>query len=176
MPGQLRDQIHQRKPFDGPEAEAFLNVLRTASALLDDLTGVLRPYDLSQPQYNVLRILRGAGPEGLPSGEIGARMVARDPDVTRLVDRMEARGLVARHRPAADRRVVRVQLTPEGARMVDALDEPVAAMHRRQLGHLDPAALRTLSDLLEAARREGGAADAAAGERSEARSGAASGR
>lgn len=156
MSGQIRNQLRQRKPFDSPEAEAFLNVLRTAAGFLNDLAAVLKPHDLSQPQYNVLRILRGAGPDGLPSGEIGARMVGRDPDVTRLVDRLERRGLVARHRPAADRRVVRVRLTPPGAQVVDALDGPVAAMHRRQLGHLDSAALRRLSDLLEAARREEG--------------------
>lgn len=162
MPGELRQQLRQDKPFQSPEAEAFLNVVRTAAGLLDDLAAVLRPCDLSQPQYNVLRILRGAGPGGLPSGEIGARMVGRDPDVTRLVDRMEARGLVERRRDAADRRVVLVRLTPEGRRTVDALDAPVAAMHRRQLGHLAPAELQALSDLLVAARREARAAEHAA--------------
>jgi DNA-binding MarR family transcriptional regulator len=154
MSGQLRQQLRQQKPFERLEAEVFLNVVRTAAVFLDTLADVLRPHDLSQPQYNVLRILRGAGPDGLPSGAIGERMVRRDPDVTRLVDRLEARGLVARNRPAGDRRVVRVGLTSEGRRLVDALDEPVADMHRRQLGHLTPDDLRTLSDLLEAARRE----------------------
>ena len=126
-----------------------------------------RPHALSQPQYNVLRILRGAGPAGLPSGEVGDRMVARDPDVTRLLDRMEARGLVARARDQADRRVVVARLTEAGRRLVDALDAPVQAMHARQLGHLSGAELHALSALLERARdaaeREGAAPDTAAG-------------
>jgi DNA-binding MarR family transcriptional regulator len=157
MPGELQGQIKQRKPFDSPEAEAFLNVLRTAAALTRGLTEVLRPHELSQPQYNVLRILRGAGPAGVPSMVVGERMVARDPDVTRLLDRLETRGLVARARDAADRRVVLVRLTDEGRRQVDELDAPVRDMHRRQLGHLTPDELAALSALLEAARREGGA-------------------
>jgi DNA-binding MarR family transcriptional regulator len=155
MPGELQGQIKQRKPFDSPEAEAFLNVLRTAAVLTRGLTEVLRPHELSQPQYNVLRILRGAGPAGVPSMVVGERMVARDPDVTRLLDRLETRGLVARARDAADRRVVLVRLTDEGRRQVDELDAPVRDMHRRQLGHLTPDELAALSALLEAARREG---------------------
>ena len=150
--GDLRRQLRQRRPFESPEAEAFLNVLRTAAVFAHGLVEVLRPHDLSQPQYNVLRILRGAGPAGLPSMEVGARMVARDPDVTRLLDRLEARGLVARARDAADRRVVLARLTDDGRRVVDALDEPVRAMHRRQLGHLSAEELHALSALLEAAR------------------------
>lgn len=155
MAGDLQRQLHQRKPFESPEAEAFLNVLRTAAVLTRGLTDVLRPYDLSQPQYNVLRILRGAGPAGLPSGEVGERMVGRDPDVTRLLDRLAARGFVVRARDDADRRVVTARLSDAGRAVVDALDQPVRAMHRRQLGHLARGDLRTLSDLLEAARREG---------------------
>ncbi len=155
MVGELQRQLSQRKPFDSPEAEAFLNVLRTAAVLTRGLTEVLRPHELSQPQYNVLRILRGAGPAGVPSMVVGERMVARDPDVTRLLDRLETRGLVARARDAADRRVVLVRLTDEGRRQVDELDAPVRDMHRRQLGHLTPDELAALSALLEAARREG---------------------
>lgn len=155
MDGDLRRQLRQRKPFESPEAEAFLNVLRTAAVLTSGLAEVLRPHDLSQPQYNVLRILRGAGAAGLPSMEVGVRMVGRDPDVTRLLDRLETRGLVARARDAADRRVVLARITDEGRRVVDALDAPVRAMHRRQLGHLTPDDLHALSDLLEAARHEG---------------------
>lgn len=152
MNGDLQTQIKQHHPFRSPAEEAFLNVLRTASAMVGGLVDVLRPYALSQPQYNVLRILRGAGPDGLPSGEVGDRMVARDPDVTRLLDRMEARGLVARARGRPDRRVVVVRLTDEGRRLVDALDAPVQALHARQLGHLSDDDLRALSALLARAR------------------------
>jgi len=154
MAGQLRDEIRQPGPFRSLEAEAYLNVLRTSTVLLAELVELLRPHELTQPQYNVLRILRGAGDDGLPSGEIGDRMVSRDPDTTRLLDRMEVRGLVSRRRGPADRRVVTVRITDEGRRLVDALDAPVQAMHARQLGHLDEDELRTLIALLERARRE----------------------
>ena len=96
MAGHLRYQLKQQKPFRSLEAEVFLNVLRTATTFVGQLVEVLRPYELTQPQYNVLRILRGAGGAGLPSGEVGVRMVSREPDVTRLLDRMEQRGLVER--------------------------------------------------------------------------------
>jgi DNA-binding MarR family transcriptional regulator len=154
MVGQLREQIRQPKPFRSLEAEAYLNVLRTATELLADFVELLRPHEITQPQYNVLRILRGAGDEGLPSGEIGERMVSREPDMTRLLDRMEARGLVARQRGSTDRRVVTARITDEGSRLVDALDVPVQEMHSRQLGHFSEEELRTLSSLLERARRE----------------------
>ncbi len=151
---ELQKQIKQRAPFRSLEAEAFLNVLRTSAALTGEFAEMLKPYELTQPQYNVLRILRGAGPDGLPSGDVGERMVSRDPDVTRLLDRMEARALVARERAREDRRVVTVRITPEGRRLVDALDEPVQALHARQLGHLSRDELVSLNALLERARRE----------------------
>jgi len=154
MAGQLRAELRQPKPFRSLEAEAYLNVLRTSTQLLAEFVELLRPYEITQPQYNVLRILRGAGDGGLPSGEIGDRMVNRDPDMTRLLDRMEARGLVSRQRGPADRRVVTARLTDEGRRVVDALDGPVQAMHARQLGHLAEDELRTLIALLERVRRE----------------------
>jgi DNA-binding MarR family transcriptional regulator len=154
MAGHLRAQIRQPKPFRSLEAEAYLNLLRTATALLGEFVELLRPHELTQPQYNVLRILRGAAEAGLPSGEIGDRMVSREPDMTRLLDRMEARGLVVRQRGPADRRVVTARITAEGRRLVDALDAPVEAMHARQLGHLPEEELRTLTALLERARHE----------------------
>ena len=163
MSGQLRDQIKQPRPFASLEAEAFVNVLRTASQLLGGLVELLRPHDITQPQYNVLRILRGAGPDGLPSGEVGVRMVSREPDMTRLLDRMEARGLVSRARGTVDRRVVTVRLTDAGRRMVDALDAPVRELHARQLGHLSPEELQALSTLLERARAEEALPSAPAG-------------
>ena len=152
--GKLESQIKQSRPFRTPEEQLFVNLLRTARQLLDDFDRLLRGYELTQPQYNILRILRGAGAPGLPSGEIGERMVGRDPDVTRLLDRMEERGLVVRTRSTADRRVVTAQLTPEGLRMVDALDAPLLAMHSRQLGHLSAEEKESLNRLLERTRDE----------------------
>ena len=154
MAGQLRAQIRQPAPFRSLEAEAYLNVLRTSTQFLAEFGELLRPHEITQPQYNVLRILRGAGDAGLPSGEIGDRMVSRDPDMTRLLDRMEARGLVSRQRGPADRRVVTARITDAGRHLVDALDAPVQAMHARQLGHLSEDELRALISLLERARRE----------------------
>jgi DNA-binding MarR family transcriptional regulator len=150
----LQSQIKQSRPFRTPEEQLFVNLLRTARQLLDDFDRLIRGRELTQPQYNILRILRGAGAAGLPSGEIGERMVGRDPDVTRLLDRMEERGLVVRNRSTADRRVVTTQLTAEGLRIVDELDAPLLAMHKRQLGHLSAKEMADLNALLERARDE----------------------
>jgi DNA-binding MarR family transcriptional regulator len=152
MTNPLQREIKQPTPFQSLEAEVFVNVLRTSAALVGDLTELLRPYELTQPQYNVLRILRGAGAEGLLRGEVGERMVARDPDVTRLLDRMEARGQVSRERGVNDRRNVHVRISDEGLRIVNALDEPVQAMHARQLGHMTSDELTAFNALLVKAR------------------------
>jgi DNA-binding MarR family transcriptional regulator len=151
----LRTAIRQRRPFPSLEAEAYLNIQRTADAFLRGLAEVLKAVDLSPTHYNVLRILRCAEPSGLSCGEVGERMVTRDPDITRLLDRMERRGLITRARERSDRRVVRTRITAEGLRLVGALDEVVPGLHRRQLGHLGERRLRTLIGLLETARREG---------------------
>src|SRR3954449_9264568 len=111
----LREAIKQQRPFASLEQEVFLEVLRTGHALVGDLVELLRPYGLTQPQYNVLRILRGAGPAGLPTGEVGARMVvSREPDVTRLLLRMEQQGRVERERRSDNRRFVTARSTPKG--------------------------------------------------------------
>jgi DNA-binding MarR family transcriptional regulator len=112
---------------------------------------VLKADDLSHTQYNVLRILRGA-PQGLPCGEIASRMITRDPDVTRLLDRMEKRGLISRCRESRDRRLVLARITPTGLTLVNRLDEPVQKIHREQLGHMGKDRLRALAELLAAAR------------------------
>ena len=112
---------------------------------------VLKAEELSETQYNVLRILRGA-PEGLPCGEIGNRMITRDPDITRLLDRMEKRSLISRCREPQDRRTVLTRITPEGLKLLSRLDEPVQNAHRAQLGHLGRERLKALCDLLRAAR------------------------
>lgn len=151
----LRQAIQQRKPFESLEQEVFLEVLRTGHALVEGLVELLRPYGLTQPQYNVLRILRGAGPTGLATGDVGDRMVAsREPDVTRLLMRMERDGLVIRARRAENRRVVAARITRRGLGVLAELDEPVARMHRTQLSHMSRRELAQLAALLERARRE----------------------
>lgn len=151
----LRQAIKQQTPFRSLEQEVFLEVLRTGHALVQDLVELLKPYGLTQPQYNVLRILRGAGPAGLPTGEVGDRMVAsREPDVTRLLVRMEKCGLVKRERPPENRRFVNVRITGQGLEVLKALDGPIGRMHTRQLRHMTRRELESLADLLERARRE----------------------
>ena len=130
----------------------FLDLLRTTDILSRRLIPVLKAEDLSATQYNVLRILRGA-PAGLACGEIAGRMITRDPDVTRLLDRLEKRGLIARSRETRDRRTVITCITPEGLKLLSRLDGPVRAAHRRQLGHLGRNRLRALTELLRVARR-----------------------
>jgi DNA-binding MarR family transcriptional regulator len=134
-----------------PEEMAFLDLLRTTDMLSRGLVEILKAEDLSSTQYNVLRILRGA-PEGLPCGEIASRMITRDPDITRLLDRMEKRGLISRCRETKDRRMVMARITPEGLKLLGRLDEPVEEGHRRQLGHLGRDRLRALTELLQVAR------------------------
>lgn len=134
-----------------PEEALFLDLLRTTDKLSRGLITVLKSEDLSANQYNVLRILRGAL-DGLPCGEIASRMITRDPDITRLLDRLEKRGLISRCRETKDRRMVMARITPEGLKLLGRLDAPVEEGHRKQLGHLGRERLRTLTDLLRAAR------------------------
>jgi DNA-binding MarR family transcriptional regulator len=129
----------------------LLDLLRTTDVLSRGLLQVLKGDDLSGTQYNVLRILRGA-PEGLACGEIASRMITRDPDVTRLLDRLEKRGLISRCRETKDRRTVTVRIAPPGLKLLAGLDEPVRAAHRKQLGHLGQNRLRALAELLSVAR------------------------
>ncbi|MGH9498062.1 MAG: MarR family winged helix-turn-helix transcriptional regulator [Terriglobales bacterium] len=136
-----------------PEESAFLDLMRTTDTLSRGLVRILKAEDLSATQYNVLRILRGS-PEGLACGEVACRMITRDPDVTRLLDRLEKRGLVARCRETKDRRTVMVRITPEGLKVLARLDGPVQAGHRQQLGHLGQERLRALAGLLQAARSQ----------------------
>ncbi|HEX6902267.1 MAG TPA: MarR family transcriptional regulator [Thermoanaerobaculia bacterium] len=148
----LDQEIRQAKPFVSLEEEAFLAVQRTASLLMQALGRELRRHDLTPPLYNVLRILRGAEPDALTCGEIGERLVSPGPDVTRLLDRLEQRDLVARLRDAEDRRIVRARITKKGITLLDELDEPVKETLEALLGHLGPKKLQTLSRLLEEAR------------------------
>src|SRR5437660_6217923 len=141
----------KRRHAGCPEEAAFLDLLRTTDLLSRGPAQVLRSEDLSATQYNVLRILRGA-PEGLTCGEVANRMLTRDPDITRLLDRLEKRGLTSRCREVKDRRMVLTRITPEGLALLARLDRPVQEAHRAQLGHLGREQLRILSELLSACR------------------------
>jgi DNA-binding MarR family transcriptional regulator len=143
-----------RRPETCLEEQVFVNLLRTADALARGGEALLKPTGLSATHYNVLRILRGAETEGLACREVGCRMISRDPDITRLLDRMESRGLIARAREEEDRRVVKARITAEGLRVLGELDAPVQELHRRQLHHLPAKELRQLSRLLERARTQ----------------------
>ncbi len=155
MTGKILAEIKQTRPFPSLEAEAAVNLARTADVVRRGMEAALKPWGLSPEQFNVLRILRGAGPAGLPCGEIAARMVTRDPDMTRLLDRLEARGLTARVRDTKDRRVVLSHIQPAGRRILRAVDGPLEAAIMRRLGRLGPKRLRLLVTLLEAAREAG---------------------
>jgi len=150
----MRDAgLPERKPRRTARREeaAFLDLLRTTDVLSHRPAQVLKTADLSATQYNVLRILRGA-PEGLTCGEVANRMITRDPDITRLLDRLEKRGLISRCREAKDRRMVLARITPEGLAVLAGLDSPIQEAHRRQLGHLGRERLRALAELLSACR------------------------
>lgn len=150
----LQDEIKQTKPFESLEDEAFVSVLRTAGAFQWREAEFLKPFEVTLPQYNVLRILRGAEPEGLICREIGERMITRDPDVTKLLDRLEARGLVRRERQEKDRRVIVARVTAEGIKLVGEIDRPVLKLTEELLGHLGERKLKTLIRLLEEAREK----------------------
>jgi DNA-binding MarR family transcriptional regulator len=142
----------KRAPQASLEEQVAVSLFRTADALARGADSVLKPSGLSATQYNVLRILRGAGEQGLACREVGERLISRDPDITRLLDRMESRGWIARARQAEDRRVVKTRITAKGLRNLAELDAPVQAFHRRQLRHFSVSDLRRLAHLLERAR------------------------
>ncbi len=146
----LADEI-KSKPFAHLEDEAMLNIVRTADILMQRANYVLKQFEVSGPQYNVLRILRGSR-DGISCGQIAERMITRDPDITRLLDRLETRGLIRRERNGQDRRVVMAYITSCGLQMVERLDPVMVEEHRRQFSVLGEAKLRRLIELLEQAR------------------------
>jgi len=156
MTGRVQREIKPRKPFHRVEDEAFVNIQRTADALMQGVASALKPMGLSPTQYNVLRILSGAEPDGLACREIADRMITRDPDITRLLDRLEDRGLVARSRDREDRRVITTRISDKGLRLLKDLDGPIEGLHLEQMGHLGGRKLRSLISLLEAARTKAG--------------------
>jgi len=133
------------------ERTVFLSLQKTADILMRDLEDLLKPHFLSPTQYHVLRILRSSKTAGLACHEITERMSTHDPDMTRLLDRLETRKLLARTRQKEDRRVIRVRITAEGLGLLRTREEPVKATHRRQLGHLGDRRVRALQQLLEKA-------------------------
>src|SRR5688572_19534039 len=153
MPGKLAAEIKQSRPFGSMAEEAILNVQRTSSLLNQTVSDALKPYGLSETQYNVLRILRGA-PKGLACQEIAERMITRDPDITRLLDRLEGRDLIGRARSEEDRRVVVTRISPEGLKLLGSLDAVMRDLPKKMLGHLGEKRLRILIGLLEEARGE----------------------
>jgi len=150
----IQAEILQTKPFSTLEDEALVSLQRTADRLQGRLGDMLKPHGLSPTQYNALRILRGAGDEGRSCSEIAERMINRDPDITRLVDRLERRGLVKRSRDGKDRRVITTRITPTGLDLLRSLDRLIEEFNRKLLGHMGDEQLRTLIKLLEAAREE----------------------
>lgn len=148
----LRKEIRQGRPFRSREAEAFLNLQRTAAFLEQAVARWLKRASLTLTQYNALRILRGAHPDVLPCSEVGERMVTPVPDVTRLLDRLEGAGLVSRCRDTKDRRVVNVGITEHGLERLGELDDPLERYLEELLSPLDRGDLRTLIRLLERAR------------------------
>ena len=148
----IADEIKQTRPFTSLEQEALLSIERTAAVLGHAFAEALKPWGITPTQFNVLRILRGAGAGGLCRNEIGDRLVAQVPDVTRLLDRLVEMGLIARERDTVDRRQVVARITRDGLRLLASLDEPTEAMHRDQLGHLGPEKLEHLITLLAEAR------------------------
>jgi DNA-binding MarR family transcriptional regulator len=148
----LQQELKQNLPFRSREQEAYLSLLRTADALQTSVEAKLNEFGLTGTQYNALRILRGAEPEGLPCSEIGERMITHDPDVTRLLNRLEKRGLVKRARAKADRRVIYGRITTAGLKLLRDMDAPVEKHGHEILKHVGPEKLQQLIELLELAR------------------------
>jgi DNA-binding MarR family transcriptional regulator len=134
------------------ENRIFVALLRAADSLGQQVEHLLKAAGLTGAQFNVLRILRGAEPEGLPCRRIGDRMISHDPDMTRLLDRLEKRSLISRVRQTDDRRVIKARITPQALSLLKTLDQPVRELHKRQFRHMPPARLKILADLLEEVR------------------------
>jgi len=152
MVPKLTAEIKATAPFSSREEEVSLNILRTAALLEHAVAERLKPHGLTPTQYNVLRILRGAGPEGLCRSEVTERMLTPVPDATRLLDRLEEAGLVDRDRDPDDRRFVTARITRSGLEKLADLDEPVQRMHQELLGHISEEDLGRLTGLLERSR------------------------
>lgn len=151
MVGSIQSEIKQSKPLT-PEQEVILTVQRTADSFQRRVVEVLKPHGISGTQYNVLRILRGAGKDGLPCGAIAERMVTRDPDITRLLDRLDKMGFIARERGQRDRRVVTTTITDAGLKLLKQLDKPVQEVGTGLVRNLSKTQMQQLVELLDLAR------------------------
>jgi DNA-binding MarR family transcriptional regulator len=156
MSSEVEQGARRERYSPGLEEEVYLSIIRTAEALSWGVAETLKGSDLTPAQYNVLRILRGAAPDGATCGQISERMVTKDSDITRLLERLDTRGLISRARDGQDRRYITVKITPEGLELLSSLDEPIAQCHKRQLCHLGEERLASLGKLLDAAREVGG--------------------
>jgi DNA-binding MarR family transcriptional regulator len=152
MTSRLQAELKQTKPFPRRSSEALLSVMRTAALLEHQVNEVLRPYGITELQYNVLRILRGAGPDGWCGREIAERLVSKVPDVSRLLDRMESMQLLRRERDPSDRRHVTARITPKGLRLLDESTPALDAFERERFGHLDAQLLQHIIDGLAEVR------------------------
>jgi MarR family transcriptional regulator, organic hydroperoxide resistance regulator len=152
----LQEELKQKVPFGSREQEAYLALLRTADALETRVEAKLKEFGLTGTQYNALRILRGAGGEGLPCSEIGERMITHDPDITRLLNRLQKRGLAVRARGKDDRRVIYGKITAAGLKLLREIDEPLEKFGREILKHVSQERLLQLIDLLELVRSRTG--------------------
>ena len=144
----LQRELRKKNPFECMEQEAALNLLKTTDVLCRASNALFDKHGISGPQYNVLRILRGHRKTGLCGQHIVAQMVTQMPDITRLVDRLEANGFVRRERTEADRRLVLVHITPTGLKLLASLDEPILSLHREQMKQLSRAEIAELNRLL----------------------------
>jgi MarR family transcriptional regulator, organic hydroperoxide resistance regulator len=148
----LQAELKQTVPFTSREQEAYLSLMRTADALQTRVEARLKEFGLTNTQYNALRILRGAGPEGLPCREIGERMITHDPDITRLLNRLEDRGLVERTRARHDRRVIYGKIAAAGLKLLREMDIPIEKHSREMFRHVRQDKLKQLIELLELVR------------------------
>jgi DNA-binding MarR family transcriptional regulator len=152
MSPSLQAELKQNLPFTSREQEAYLSLLRTADSLQEQVEARLKQFGLTGTQYNALRILRGAGSKGLPCRKIGSRMITHDPDITRLLNRLEDRGMVERKRDRTDRRVTFGKITSSGMRLLREMDGPVDKHGREMLRHVGQEKLQQLIELLDLVR------------------------
>ena len=151
MAGKIQQEISVTRTLP-PEVEAFLNVQLTASQLMAGVAAIIKPFGLSTTQYNVLRILRGAGETGMPCGEVSNRLITRDSDITRLFDRLEKRAFITRERSDSDRRVVKAKISSSAIELLDQIDKPMNDLHAQQFATLNVEDVGRLIDMLESLR------------------------
>jgi len=154
MAGKLQNEIGKREPFTSIEEEMSLNLLRSADRVTGYFEGPMKAAGLTPTQYNVLRILRGVSPQPIACQEIARRMITRDADLTRLLDRLERRGFIQRERQTDDRRVVHIMITPAGLSLLSGLDSTVTEMNKNVFGNLGTERLNALIELLEQVREQ----------------------